>query len=64
MLDITTGLVDTKTLPMLLKLFTDGKLPTQHMITHDFKFSEIEKAYDIFTRASETGALKVHIEMD
>lgn len=49
---------------MLLKLFTDGKLPTEHMITHDFKFSEIEKAYDIFTRASETGALKVHIEMD
>jgi alcohol dehydrogenase len=30
----------------------------------DFKFSEIEKAYDIFGRASETKALKVNIEFD
>jgi alcohol dehydrogenase len=30
----------------------------------DFKFSEIEKAYDIFGRAAETKALKVNIEFD
>jgi len=28
----------------------------------DFKFSDIEKAYDVFGRAAETGALKVNIE--
>ena len=30
----------------------------------DFKFSEIEKAYDIFSRASETKSLKVNIEFE
>lgn len=28
----------------------------------DFKFDEIEKAYDVFNRAAETNALKVNIE--
>lgn len=58
------ALVDTNTLPMLLKLFAAGKLPTQEMITHDYKFSEIEKAYETFTNASKTGALKMNIEFD
>lgn len=30
----------------------------------DFKFNEIEKAYDIFKRAAETKSLKVNIEFD
>lgn len=30
----------------------------------DFKFSEIEKAYDVFGRAAETKALKVNIEFE
>ena len=29
----------------------------------DFKFSEVERAYDVFGRAAETKALKVNIEM-
>lgn len=29
----------------------------------DFKFAEVEKAYDVFGRAAETKALKVNIEM-
>jgi hypothetical protein len=28
----------------------------------DFKFEEIEKAYDVFQRAAETNALKVNVE--
>ena len=28
----------------------------------DFKFDQIEEAYDVFTRAAETKALKVNIE--
>ena len=30
----------------------------------DFKFSDIEKAYDTFGRAAETKALKLNIEFD
>jgi alcohol dehydrogenase len=30
----------------------------------DFKFAEVEKAYDVFGRAAETKALKVNIEME
>ncbi|PVH88097.1 GroES-like protein [Cadophora sp. DSE1049] len=62
-IQITMALVNTSTLPMLMKLFEAGKLNTKEMITHDFKFSEMLKAYDTFGKASETGALKVNIEM-
>lgn len=61
-IQITMALVNTNTLPMLLKLFEAGKIDTSLLVTHDYKFSEIEKAYDTFGRASETGALKVNIE--
>jgi len=60
---ITMALVGTSTLPMLLKLFAAQKLNLSSMITHDFKFSEIEKAYDVFGKAAENKALKVNIEM-
>jgi hypothetical protein len=32
--------------------------------TIDYKFKDIIKAYDTFTRAAETGALKMNIEME
>jgi alcohol dehydrogenase len=81
-IEITTALVSAHTIPMLLKLFEAGKLPTEEMITHgrrwemnlkttsankrmiDYNFKDIMKAYDTFTRASETGALKMNIEME
>ncbi|KAH7370514.1 chaperonin 10-like protein [Rhexocercosporidium sp. MPI-PUGE-AT-0058] len=62
-LTIAMALVNPSTLPMLMKLFEAGKLNTKAMTTHDFKFSEMLKAYDTFGKASETGALKVNIEM-
>lgn len=34
------------------------------MRASDFKFDEIEKAYDVFNRAAETDALKVNIEFE
>ena len=34
------------------------------MVTHLFKLSDMEKAYDVFARASETGALKVVVDMN
>ncbi|KAJ2905982.1 hypothetical protein MKZ38_003465 [Zalerion maritima] len=62
-ISITTRLVDTVTTPMLLKLVQSGKLDPKKLITHTFKFSEMEKAYETFGQASKHEALKMIIEM-
>jgi alcohol dehydrogenase len=59
---ITTKLVDTTTTPMLLKLALAGKLDPAKLITHKFKFEDMEKAYETFAAASESKALKILIE--
>jgi alcohol dehydrogenase len=56
---ITTGLVDTRTTPLLLRLLGDGKLDVSSLCTHRFGLDEMQDAYDVFARAGETGALKV-----
>ncbi|MEU9606018.1 alcohol dehydrogenase catalytic domain-containing protein [Streptomyces sp. NPDC048057] len=56
---ITTGLVDTYSTPLLLKLVEEGKLPTAGLLTHRFALSRMAEAYDVFSRPAETGALKV-----
>lgn len=56
---ITTGLVNTNTTGTLLKLVAQKKLPVDQFVSHSFKLDEIEQAYDIFSRAAETKALKV-----
>ncbi|MGA7836296.1 MAG: zinc-binding dehydrogenase, partial [Acidimicrobiales bacterium] len=56
---ITTGLVDTYSTPMLLKLVSSNQLDAARFVTHHFQLKEIEDAYDTFARAGETGALKV-----
>ncbi|STZ03683.1 alcohol dehydrogenase catalytic domain-containing protein [Moraxella equi] len=61
-LKITTGLVNANTTGMLLKACECSKLPMEKLATHHFKFSDIEKAYDVFKHASETKAMKVIIE--
>ena len=58
---ITMGLVNTNTTPMLLKLVESKKLPAQKMVTHHFTFDQFLDAYDTFSRAAETKALKVII---
>ncbi|KAH7141447.1 chaperonin 10-like protein [Dactylonectria estremocensis] len=63
-ISITTRLVDAVSTPMLLKMVEAGKLQPSQLITHRFKFSEMEKAYETFGKASEHGALKVVIEVD
>lgn len=62
-LTITTGLVNANTTGMLLKTCCSGKLPLEKLATHHFKFSDFEKAYDVFKRASDEKALKVMIDM-
>ncbi|CAN9413530.1 unnamed protein product [Alternaria alternata] len=61
---ISMALVSAHTIPTLLNLFAAGKIDASAMVTHDFKFSDIEKAYDHFGRAAETKSLKVSIEFD
>ena len=59
---ITTGLVDTFSIPMLLKTVQSKRIDAKQLITHRFKLQEILQAYDTFGKASETKALKVIIE--
>jgi alcohol dehydrogenase len=60
-ISITTRLVDTVTTPMLLKTVKSNKINPAQLITHRFPLSQILKAYDTFSRAANTGALKVII---
>jgi alcohol dehydrogenase len=56
---ITTGLVDTKTTPQLMKLIQERRLDPSPFATHRFALSDVESAYDTFGAAAETHALKV-----
>ncbi|MFE6981989.1 zinc-dependent alcohol dehydrogenase family protein [Streptomyces griseus] len=56
---ITTGLVDTSSTPLLLRMLANGRLPTAELVTHRFELGQMEEAYDVFSRAAETGAMKV-----
>ncbi len=59
---ITTRLVDTVTIPMLLKTVRSARIDAGKLITHRFKFDKILDAYETFGRAADTKALKVIIE--
>ncbi len=59
---ITTGLVDTSTIPQLLRLITDGRLDPTILITHRFPLSDTMHAYDVFADAAHTDALKVVLQ--
>ena len=58
-LTITMGLVDTFTTPRLLDLVAEGKLNTLPFATHYFPLGEMMTAYDTFSDAAHTHALKV-----
>ena len=58
-LTITTGLVDTYSTPTLLKLLVGRQIDAARFVTHHFGFEEFDKAYDTFSRAADSGALKV-----
>ncbi|MGX1881591.1 alcohol dehydrogenase catalytic domain-containing protein [Streptomyces sp. NPDC055287] len=56
---ITTGLVDTHSTPLLLRMMAAGRLPSSELVTHHFEMGQMQEAYEVFSRAAETGALKV-----
>lgn len=56
---ITTGLVDTYSTPTLLKLLSTHQVDLARFVTHRFTMDDFLEAFDTFTRAADTGALKV-----
>ncbi|WP_454884180.1 zinc-dependent alcohol dehydrogenase family protein [Sphingomonas oryzagri] len=58
---ITTRLVDTVTTPMLLRTVAADRVRPEELITHRFGLAEIDQAYDTFSQATKTQALKVLI---
>jgi alcohol dehydrogenase len=61
-INISMGLVNANTTPMLLKLVAQKKVPAEKFSTHHFTFDQFMEAYDTFARAAETKALKVVIK--
>ena len=58
---LSMGLVDTVSIPTLLKMVASGRIPAEKMGTHTFVFDQIDEAYDVFKNAAEHQALKVII---
>ncbi|MFD8496071.1 zinc-dependent alcohol dehydrogenase family protein [Amycolatopsis sp. NPDC059657] len=58
-LTITTGLLDTSSTPMLLRMLAAGRLDTSRFLTHRFGLDEMDEAYDVFARPQDSDALKV-----
>jgi alcohol dehydrogenase len=58
---LTMGLVDTTSIPTLLKMVSSGKIESQKMGTHHFTFDQMDEAYDVFKNAAVNEALKVII---
>jgi alcohol dehydrogenase len=58
---LTMGLVDTTSIPTLLKMVGSGRIPAEKMGTHTFTFDQMDEAYDVFKNAAAHEALKVVI---
>jgi len=56
---LTTGLVDTISTALLLRLLVAGKLSPAALVTHRFAMNDVMAAYDTFDNAQQTAALKV-----
>jgi alcohol dehydrogenase len=59
---ITTGLVDTFSIPQLMRLIASGRLDPSLFATHRFPLGDTMAAYDTFADAANTGALKVVLQ--
>ncbi|MBT1035381.1 zinc-dependent alcohol dehydrogenase family protein [Canibacter sp. lx-45] len=63
-LTITTGLVSAYSTGTLLKAVQNSDIPIGTLATHHFKWSEFEKAWDVFINADEHKSMKVVIEAE
>ncbi|MCS4503847.1 alcohol dehydrogenase [wastewater metagenome] len=56
---VRTGLVNTNTIPVLMRILEAGGVDAAGLVTHRFRLDEVERAYDVFSRASDEKAIKV-----
>ncbi|TLF52601.1 zinc-dependent alcohol dehydrogenase family protein [Halomonas urmiana] len=56
---VRTGLVNTDTTPVLMRIVEAGGVEPAGLVTHRFKLDDIEKAYDIFGQAAKEQAIKM-----
>ena len=56
---IRMGVVNTNTIPVLLRMIQACKLDPTKLITHHFRLDEIVKAYEIFKNAAREQAIKI-----
>jgi alcohol dehydrogenase len=61
---LTIGQVDTNSIPVLLRLLASKQIDASKFVTHRFGLHEFAEAYDVVTRAGETGALKAVLSAD
>ena len=59
---ITTGLVDTFSIPQLMRLISSGRLDPSLFATHHYALEDTMDAYDTFAAAASTNALKVVLQ--
>ncbi|HME03026.1 MAG TPA: zinc-dependent alcohol dehydrogenase family protein [Solirubrobacteraceae bacterium] len=59
---ITTGLVDTFSIPQLMRLIASGRLDPSLFVTHRYPLADTMAAYDTFADAASSGALKVVLQ--
>jgi alcohol dehydrogenase len=56
---ITTHLVDTSSIPMLIKYVNENKIDPSCLISHVFKLDQIVEAYDVLENAEHEKVLKI-----
>jgi len=61
---VTTGLVDSYSIPQLLSLIQGGRLDPTILVTHRFPIADAMAAYDVFADAANSKALKVVLTAD
>jgi len=61
---MSAGLVHGYTIQSLMDRVMQGKLDAQRLISHRMKLSEMEKCYEMFTKAEEYQSLKILITND
>lgn len=56
---VRTGLVNTNTIPVLMRILEAGGVDAAGLVTHRFPLAEVERAYDVFSEAAREKAIKI-----